>query len=210
MDKKPILNGKQIDSYSKKEIKKKKKEEKASKIEASKAEKNLRITTRDIAEVAMLTAIIYVLTRINVPLPISVNGGGLMHLGNIGLVIAAIIFGKWQGAVAASVGMALFDVTAGYFVWAPFTFVIRFMMGYSIGLIAYKFKKIEPINLILAILVGGAIMVVGYFITSVILFGDVKAAFINSIGDIVQVIIAFIAIPIALMLNRAYKKLLDK
>ena len=46
---------------------------------------------------------------INIRLPIMGNGG-LIHLGNVPLFLAAFIFGKRTGAIAGAFGMGLFDL----------------------------------------------------------------------------------------------------
>ena len=81
----------------------------------------------------VLIALVLLATMfINIRLPISINGG-LVHFGNVPLVVAAISFGKKKGAVAGAFGMGLFDVLCGWILWAPFTFIIRGIMGYVIG-----------------------------------------------------------------------------
>lgn len=82
---------------------------------------------------AIFVALTYIFTAfINVRLPIAANGG-LIHLGNVPLFIGAIIFGKKTGAIAGGVGMGLFDLLSGWTLWAPFTFVIVALMGFTVG-----------------------------------------------------------------------------
>ena len=69
---------------------------------------------------------------VNIRLPIAANGG-LIHLGNVPLFLTAIIFGRKTGAAAGAFGMALFDLFSGWALWAPFTFVIVGIMGYTVG-----------------------------------------------------------------------------
>lgn len=69
---------------------------------------------------------------INVRLPF-MGSGGLIHLGNVPLFIAAMMYGRKTGAVAGAFGMGLFDLISGWTAWAPFTFVIVGTMGYVIG-----------------------------------------------------------------------------
>ncbi|CEH35259.1 ECF-type riboflavin transporter, S component [Romboutsia lituseburensis] len=55
---------------------------------------NQKNTTRDLVETALLIALVFIATRfINIRLPIA-SSGGLVHLGNTMLFIAAIVFGK--------------------------------------------------------------------------------------------------------------------
>ena len=91
---------------------------------------------------ALFVALTYVFTAfVNIRLPIAANGG-LIHLGNVPLFIAAILFGRKVGAIAGGVGMALFDLLSGWTLWAPFTLVIVGLMGYVTGLIAENKQKL--------------------------------------------------------------------
>ena len=91
---------------------------------------------------ALFIALTYVFTAfVNIRLPIAANGG-LIHLGNVPLFIAAILFGRKVGAIVGGVGMALFDLLSGWTLWAPFTLVIVGLMGYVTGLIAEHKQKL--------------------------------------------------------------------
>ena len=98
---------------------------------------------------------------INIRLPIAANGG-LVHLGNVPLFLAAIIFGKRTGALAGSFGMALFDLMGGWVLWAPFTFVIVGLMGFTVGAITENHKGFRWNAL--AIAAACVIKIVGYYI----------------------------------------------
>ena len=66
---------------------------------------------------------------INIRLPF-MGSGGLIHLGNVPLFVAAMLFGRKTGAIAGAFGMGLFDLMSGWTAWAPFTFIIVGCMGY--------------------------------------------------------------------------------
>lgn len=129
---------------------------------------------KDIVHYGLLIAIVYVATRfINIPGP---TEGSLFHLGNIVLFTIAIVFGKKAGAISGAFGMALFDITSAYVIWAPFTFIIRFLMGYVLGYMAnLEMKnKIKNLTMIgLGLIIAALIMVVGYYITEAILFFNI-------------------------------------
>ena len=95
---------------------------------------------------AMFIALTFVVTGyINIRIPFLAATGGLIHLGNIPLLVAAALYGRKTGAMAGAFGMALFDVTSGWVSWAPFTFVICGLIGYVFGLITEKKKtKVLP------------------------------------------------------------------
>lgn len=153
------------------------------------------VDIRNITICAMCIALTYVATAfINIRLPIAANGG-LVHLGNVPLFVAAVIFGKKTGAVAGGVGMALFDLLSGWTSWAPFTFVIVAAMGYTVGLITEKRKKTGFI--ILAILVALIIKIAGYYVAEGIIYGNWIAPLTSIPGNIVQVVTGgIIALPI--------------
>lgn len=157
---------------------------------------------------ALLIALTLVATMfINIRLPLMGNGG-LIHLGNVPLFIAAFLFGRKSGAIAGAFGMALFDVISGWTLWAPFTFVIVGAMGYLAGLIAEKTPGHKAVVYSLAVAVALIIKVVGYYFTEVILYGNWIQPFGSVPGNIMQVAIAgLIVIPLASRLkNRAFQK----
>ena len=144
---------------------------------------------------AMCIALTYIATAfINVRLPIQANGG-LIHLGNTVLFIAAVLYGKKIGALAGGVGMALFDVTSGWAMWAPFTLVIVALMGYVVGLVTEKSKKVGWT--LLGVALALIIKVAGYYLAEVILYGNWVAPVTSIPGNIVQVVVGgMIALPI--------------
>ncbi len=154
---------------------------------------------------SMLIALVFVSTMLlNIKLPISANGG-LIHLGTAMLFIASILFGPKKGAIAGAVGMGLFDLVAGWTLWAPITFLTRGLQGYLIGKIAWSKGRNGnnfAFNLI-AIIVSTPPMLAGYYIGEAIIFKSwiIPAASIP--GDLVQTIIGvLVAIPACVALKK--------
>lgn len=154
---------------------------------------------------SMLIALVFVSTvLLNIKLPISANGG-LIHLGTAMLFIASILFGPKKGAIAGAVGMGLFDLVAGWTLWAPITFLTRGLQGYMIGKIAWSKGRNGnnfAFNLI-AIIVSTPPMLAGYYIGEAIIFKSwiIPAASIP--GDLVQTIIGvLVAIPACVALKK--------
>ncbi|AQS08953.1 thiamine precursor transporter HmpT [Clostridium saccharobutylicum] len=167
-----------------------------------------KFKTKDMVQTALLTALVFVSTSfINIKLPI-LSSGGLVHLGNVMLFIAAIIFGKQKGAIAGAVGMGLFDLSSGWALWAPFTFIIRGVMGYIVGSIAWSKGKNGSnfmINL-LAILVSAIWMIAGYYISEIILYGNWVAPMASVPGNITQLVVgAVIGLPITEVIRKYIK-----
>lgn len=159
----------------------------------------------DLILTSMLIALVFVATMLlNIKLPISANGG-LIHLGTAMLFIASILFGPKKGAIAGAVGMGLFDLVAGWTLWAPITFLTRGLQGYIIGKIAWSNgRKGNHFGFnLFAIIVSTPPMLAGYYIGEAIIFKSwiIPAASIP--GDLVQTIIGvLVAIPACVALKK--------
>ena len=164
-----------------------------------------KFSTKDLVETALLTALVFVATAfINIRLPI-LSSGGLVHLGNVILFAAAILFGKKKGAIAGAVGMAIFDLSSGWALWAPFTFIVRGIMGYIVGAIAYSNNKNGDSFLfnVLAVIASGIWMIIGYYITEVILYGNLLTPIASIPGNITQLAVGLVlGLPLANILKR--------
>ena len=147
--------------------------------------KKNKFTTRDLAETSLLIALVFIATRfINIRLPLALTGG-LVHLGNTMLFIAAIVFGKRKGAIAGAFGMGLFDLLSEWAIWAPFTFVIVGAMGYVVGAMTEGHRSTARDAA--AIAVACVIKVVGYYIAEVILYHNLFAPVASIPGNLVQI-----------------------
>ena len=161
--------------------------------------------TRDLVNSALLVSLVFISTRfLNIRLPISINGG-LIHLGNTMLFMSAIVFGRRKGAIAGAFGMAIFDVLSGWAAWAPFTFLIRGIMGYIVGSFANA-KDREGNSLIwniTGITIAGVLMLIGYYITEVILYGNFISPVTSIPGNVIQLVVgALVGIPASAALKR--------
>lgn len=153
--------------------------------------------TRTLVINALFIALTVVATMfINIRLPIMGNGG-LIHLGNVPLFIAAFVFGRKTGAIAGAFGMGLFDILSGWALWAPFTFVIVGAMGYVAGLLAERMPGKKIVVFSVAVVVATLIKVVGYYFAEVVLYGNWIQPFGSIPGNIMQVVIAgLIVVPL--------------
>lgn len=154
-----------------------------------------RNRTQELVTTALMIALTYVATwLINVRLPF-VGSGGLIHLGNVPLFIAAILFGKKTGALAGGIGMGLFDLLSGWTAWAPFTLIIVGFMGFEVGLFAQKrpFRNVfvnDTVSMVLAL----GIKIVGYYFAEVILYGNWITPLGSVPGNILQVAVAAVIV----------------
>lgn len=167
-----------------------------------------RSVAKEVTLNGLLIALVFVSTYlIQIRLPISLNGG-LVHMGNVALFTVALVFGKKKGAMAGAFGMGLFDLVSGWVAWAPFTFLVRGVMGYLIGRFSEGFENVwwkAPA----AIILGGIWMLAGYYATEGILYGNWIAPVTSIPGNLTQLGLgAVIAIPFSKMLRSSALKLL--
>ena len=153
-------------------------------------------------------ALVFIATAfINIRLPITANGG-LIHLGNVPLFLTAIIFGKKSGAAAGAFGMALFDVLSGWTIWAPFTFIIVGLMGYTVGKITEKDTHNTFFWYFIAVMSALVIKIIGYYIAEAILYNNWIIPVSSIPGNTIQVLTAgVITIPIAKPLKNQLKNI---
>ncbi|MEH7344977.1 ECF transporter S component [Bacillus sp. JJ1532] len=162
--------------------------------------------TKTLVIYALFIALTLVSTMfINIRLPIMGNGG-LIHMGNVPLFIAALVYGKKTGAIAGAFGMGFFDILSGWGAWAPFTFIIVGTMGFLAGLISEKVPGKRVVVNTLAVAIALIIKIVGYYFAEVILYGNWILPFGSIPGNVMQVVLAgIIVVPIAGRLKRALK-----
>lgn len=146
------------------------------------------MSVKDLAITAVCIVLVYVFTAVvNIKLPIAA-AGGLIHLGNVPLFIAAILFGKRTGMIAGGIGMGLFDLLSGWTLWAPFTLVIVGCMGLVVGAVTEN-KKSFP-RYILAMVLACVIKIVGYYIAEGFIYGNWIAPVSSIPGNLVQIGVA--------------------
>jgi uncharacterized membrane protein len=154
---------------------------------------------RTLAVTAVMTAIVFVLTRmVQVPTPAK----GYIHLGDAGIFFSAFAFGPWVGAVAGGLGTGLADVTSGYPQWAIFSLLIHGLQGWVVGWTSQRWHGL--LGLILSTVVGGVIVVVGYLAAGMLLSG-VGAALGELPLNVLQVAAgAAVGVPLFALVRQAY------
>ena len=157
--------------------------------------------TKPLVYAALGIALVFICTVfVNLRLPVAANGG-LIHLGNVPLFVIAILYGRWLGALAGGIGMALFDVMGGWLLWAPFTLVIVGLMGYTVGVIGEKTQSFQ--GYVFAMVVACIIKIIGYYGAEVIIYGNWLTPMASVPGNLVQIGVASaIVLPIVLKLRK--------
>ncbi|AZR74555.1 hypothetical protein BBF96_14860 [Anoxybacter fermentans] len=127
---------------------------------------------------------------------------GYFNLGEIMIYTAALTFGPMVGGVAGGLGAALADLFSGYMLpWAPITFVVKGIEGYLVGKLGYGRNTGGKI---VAILLGGLAILIGYPAASAILYGW-PAALTELYIDIIQVVVGgVVAIPLSNALRKIF------
>lgn len=152
-----------------------------------------------------MTALVVVGTMaVRIPTPTK----GYIHIGDSVVYFCGIVLGPLYGAVAAGLGSFLADVLAGYVVYAPATFIIKFFDAMITGLIYLHITKNNPVGLIkpvafsLAVFFGGLVMVSGYLAFESILYGF-PTAVLGVVPNIIQAVGGGILLaPILFILER--------
>lgn len=157
--------------------------------------------TKQLVYAALGIALVFICTVfVNIRLPIAANGG-LIHLGNVPLFVIAILYGRWLGALAGGIGMALFDVMGGWLLWAPFTLIIVGLMGYTVGAIGEKSQTFQ--GYVLAMIAACVIKIIGYYGAEGIIYGNWLAPMTSIPGNLVQIGVASaIVLPIVFKLRK--------
>jgi uncharacterized membrane protein len=103
--------------------------------------KEMLSNPRTLALTGVMTAVIFVLTRvIQIPTP----AAGYVHLGDAAVLFAGFAFGPFVGAVASGLGTALADLTS-WPQWAPYTLVIHGLMGFVAGYMAQRVYNLKSV-----------------------------------------------------------------
>lgn len=128
---------------------------------------------------AVVASLVLVATSfLKVPTPT-----GYVHLGDGIIYAAAIAFGPSFAAVSGAVGSTLADVLGGYFIWAPWTFIIKGVAGLIIGKMGHgKSRSAQALSMVIA----GVWTVAGYAAGTAVLYSP-ASVLAEVLGNIVQV-----------------------
>ena len=153
------------------------------------------LKTRQVAAIGIMGALATIATMIfTFPIPAT---SGYFNLGDSIVIITSLTFGPLVGALAGGLGSGLADLLGGWYNWVIFTTVIKGAEGYIAGYIAGDHDTRTMKKTVTAWLVGGVVMVGGYFIVQVFMYGF-AAALSELPFNMVQMIVAgVLGIPIS-------------
>jgi len=121
---------------------------------------------------------------IRIPLPT----GGYAHLGDAMVLLSAWILGPVYGALAAGLGSALADLI-GYPIYAPATFIIKFLVAFFAAKLLSRYHQITLLHLCIIGLISEIIMVAGYYLYDALLVQNIFSPLLNLPGNITQAIV---------------------
>lgn len=171
-----------------------------------------RKTLYRIIIVGLMAALVYAGNYLQIKIP---NGVLVtrIHLGNSMCLLAGLLFGALNGGLASGIGAGLYDLfDPVYIVSAPYTFISKFAMGMTAGLIRTNNEKKRVIT---AAVVGQLVYIVLYllktYVTMIILGNTSQAAWAavgtNAITSTVNAVLAVvIAVPLYFLLRTALKR----
>lgn len=137
---------------------------------------------------ALFAALTFVATYVvKIPLP----GNGYANLGDCFVIVSGIILGPY-GIAASALGSALCDLVSGYVIYAPATFVIKGIMALVAFVLMGRKAKFNIFKLVLTAVLCEIIMVGGYFLFEIPLYG-IGVAIADILGNAVQGVVGALA-----------------
>ncbi len=178
-------------------------------------ENRKKFTVRDLAEIGVLAALVFVATYFLKIGPIPTPAGPTqIKMGNAVCLLGAMLFGKTKGGLAAGIGSCLYDLTDPAFISsAPFTFAFFFAMAYICGLVS-NMKDSTKQNVIGGICGAGSYIIlhIGKSFIELLLQGSEAAAALVACSTklLTSGVNAIIAIIISAVLAPIFKKALKR
>lgn len=189
-------------------------------------EKTYKLTMT--ALMAALSYVVFTFLQIKVPLP----GGDAtsFHLGNAVCVLGALLLGGAYGGVGGAIGMTIGDLMDPiYIIYAPKTFLLKFMIGLITGIVAHKIGKISEtteqkkivrwtviaatsgmlFNVIFDPLVGYLykLVILGKPAAELVLAWNITTTGVNAVISVIVSTVVYLAVrPVLMKSNLLYRK----
>jgi uncharacterized membrane protein len=112
------------------------------------------------------------------------------------------------GAIAGGLGTAFSDAL-GYPQWMLASFLVHGFQGWLLGSLAWR--QIEWRRMLIAVVLGGIVMVGGYFVATLLMGFGLVAANVDIPANIVQALVGgLVGVPLYLAVRRAYPPLAQR
>lgn len=129
--------------------------------------------TRLMVAAALFAAMVFLTTAYLFHIPIGA-AGGYVHLGDAFIYLAACMLPAPYAMAAAAIGAGLADCMTGAAIWAPATVIIK---ACNVTPFTSRPAKLLCVRNIAAIVLSGAITMIGYAVAEAILTGNWIVAF---------------------------------
>lgn len=154
--------------------------------------------TFELVLTGLLTALILTGTMM-IRIPVSFTNG-YVHLGDAFIYLAVLAVGKKKGAFAAGCGSALADLLSGYAHYVPWTFVIKALMAFVMGVVidymkkrgTYKAGGHRSLPELFAMAVAGLEMTAGYYIAASVMHANWFTPLLSVPGNIGQFVVGML------------------
>lgn len=163
---------------------------------------SISIRIRDIVQIGLLSALTFVAAwAIHIPY----GNGGVIHLGDSMIFLTAVVFGRRYAAISGALGMTMFDILSGFSVWAPYTFIIKIVMGLIAGSVANLggAKGGNVLKNAVGMLLAGIWMILGYYAAEAVITWNITQPVFGIFGNVIQ---AGASAAIAFVIIAAIKK----
>ncbi len=137
--------------------------------------------TKKLIITSMLAALIFVITfLVAVPVP---STSAYINFGDSVIYSAGMLVGAPWAAAAAGIGSAIADWAFGVPIYIPATVIVKALMGF---VCAKLMKRGDFPRFLMACIIGGAIMVVGYGLYETVFMGGWGYVTATLIGNLIQ------------------------
>lgn len=161
-----------------------------------------QVDARTVSITAVMIALVTVFT-LAIRVPIAPTRG-YINLSDVAIYFAAFTFGPWVGFLAGGVGTGLADAIAGYPQWTLISFCVHGLQGLLAGWLFRRAFRGTPAGMAVAWAVGTVVMVLGYFLAEVGLYG-LGPALVEAPGNLIQNIAGgLVGAPLYWAVRRAY------
>jgi len=140
-----------------------------------------KLSTTRLVHCAFFAALIFLGTQF-IKIPLSI---GYIHIGDTFILLAGFFLGGYYGAASSIIGSVLADILSGYIIYAPATFIIKGLMAIIIFAFCKKAVKSKTLLFVLGSAIAEAVMILGYLIYDVILYGP-SGIVVSLSGNLLQ------------------------
>lgn len=164
------------------------------------------MNTSKIVKIALMAAVTTAVSILFVfPVPAA---NGIVTLVEAGIYISALLLGPSGGLWVGMISGTLIDLLSGYPQWAIYSALIHGLQGFVTALVYSRVKGKG--RYVMSMLAGSIVMVVGYFLATVVMY-DMPAAIASIPANIIQNILGVaVAIPVVITLKKLNIKSIEQ